>query len=366
MTIQSLARLLIAATVVCTGVDLHAQGVSVDVSAGRLVYDPGAASVGSNNVMGTVRVDSVRQVWVYGSAAVPLGSSDTFWGSAGAGGRLEAPGPNVRRASVGADVGAHGFSFRDAVANQIGTGGTLEALPFIRLNAGLGFAEGRAGVRGYSSSFAGTRENRAVFETGARVGYGSIVSVVGDAYWVGAAEGTYPFVGATIVYNGAPVQLWGQTGKWLADSLSEPTWAGGLDVTVGGRSSVWATVRQDAPDPLYWNTTRRTWSVGVTRRLGRRPAAVIPARGALAGGVLVALRAADAPAGEVSIAGDFNNWQAAPMRREGNDWVIELEVPPGVYHYTFRSAAGEWFVPASTAGRRDDGFGGSVAVLVVN
>jgi len=38
---------------------------------------------------------------------------------------------------------------------------------------------------------------------------------------------------------------------------------------------------------------------------------------------------------------------------------------PGVYHYTFRSATGEWFVPVSTAGRRDDGMGGFVAVLVV-
>jgi hypothetical protein len=36
-----------------------------------------------------------------------------------------------------------------------------------------------------------------------------------------------------------------------------------------------------------------------------------------------------------------------------------------VYHYAFRSADGEWFVPASMAGRRDDGMGGHVAMLVV-
>ena len=54
------------------------------------------------------------------------------------------------------------------------------------------------------------------------------------------------------------------------------------------------------------------------------------------------------------------------MRREGGEWIVRLPLMPGVYHYTFRSASGEWFVPPSTAGRRDDGMGGYVAVLVVS
>jgi hypothetical protein len=37
-----------------------------------------------------------------------------------------------------------------------------------------------------------------------------------------------------------------------------------------------------------------------------------------------------------------------------------------VYHYAFRSHTGQWFVPASVAGRRDDGFGGHIAILVVS
>ena len=68
----------------------------------------------------------------------------------------------------------------------------------------------------------------------------------------------------------------------------------------------------------------------------------------------------------ILIAGDFNNWRPASMQREGADWIIRLSLTPGVYHYTFRSATGDWFVPASTAGRRDDGMGGYVAVLVVS
>ena len=46
------------------------------------------------------------------------------------------------------------------------------------------------------------------------------------------------------------------------------------------------------------------------------------------------------------------------MQREGGEWVVRLPLSPGVYHYAFRAANGEWFVPPSTPGRRDDGMGG--------
>jgi len=272
----------------------------------------------------------------------------------------------LRRVSVGADVGAHGYSFRDRVVAQVGTGGTLEAIPFVRVSEGAGFIEGRAGWRGHTLSFAGVRENRGVFETGARGGYGTTLSVEGDARWVHAREGTYPFVGATVAYDVSPVQLWGHAGKWMAIDLDERVWGLGSGVSLGARTTVWASVRQDAPDPLYWNSTRRSWSVGLTQRLGRVPAPLVPVASSPAGAVAIRLSATDAPSGTVSIAGDFNNWQPAPMQREGGEWIVRLPLTPGVYHYTFRSATGEWFVPPSAAGRRDDGLGGYVAVLVVN
>ena len=101
----------------------------------------------------------------------------------------------------------------------------------------------------------------------------------------------------------------------------------------------------------------------MTQRLGRVASPIRPLRPEPAGGVLVTLRASDAPSGQISIAGDFNNWQPTPMQREGDSWVVRLPVGPGVYHYAFRSATGTWFVPSSTPGRRDDGMGGHVAVL---
>jgi hypothetical protein len=343
-----------------------AQGWSAEVSAGRFVYDPVSTNVGTNNLMGSLRYDTRRETWVYGAAALPTGDGGTFWGAAGSGGRLTLPASQAGPVRIGADVGAHGFDFRDRLAAQRGTGATLEAMPFARVSAGGGFVEALGGWRGHTLSFAGVRESRGVFETGARGGYAGTVRIEGDLRWVHASEGRYPFAGATVAYDASPVQVWGQLGKWLATDLSERVWALGSGVSLGARTTVWASIRQDAPDPLYWNSSQRTWSVGVTQRLGRIPAPLVPVSASTSGTVIVRLAAADAPEGAVSIAGDFNNWQPAPMQREGREWIVRLPLEPGVYHYTFRSGNGDWFVPPSTAGRREDGFGGYVAVLVVS
>jgi hypothetical protein len=316
--------------------------------------------------MGTLRYDTRRDTWVYGTMAVPAGDGGTFWGAAGAGGRVAVPLSPGSSTSVGADLGVHGFSFRDRVVEQSGTGGALDAMPFARLTMGEGFVEGRGGWRGQTLSFAGIRDNRGIFETGARGGYGTTLRVEGDARWVHASEGTYPFVGGTVIYQASRVDVWGHAGKWMAADLTDRVWAVGSAVSLGARTSVWGSVRQEAPDPLYWNAPRRAWTVGLTQRLGRLPAPLVPVSSTAAGTVAVRLSAGDAPDGAVFIAGDFNSWQAVPMQREGGDWVARLPLAPGVYHYTFRSANGDWFVPASAPGRRDDGMGGWVAVLVVS
>lgn len=352
-----------AAFALATPSQAGAQALSVDVSAGRLVYDPVATNLGTNNLTGSVRYDTARQAWVYGGVSAPLTDTATFWGGGGTGGRFAAR-PNTRVA-LGADVAGHGYSFRDAVVGQTGTGGLAEAIPFVRFSEGFGFVEARGGWRGHTLTLGGVRESRGVGETGARAGYGARLRLEGDARWVHATEGTFPSVGLSLAYDGSPVQLWGHTSKWLHADLDQAGWGAGLAVTLAARSSVWASARQEAPDPLYWNTTRRTWSVGMTHRLGRIASPIRPMPASQSGVVVVTLRASDAPPGQISIAGDFNNWQPVAMQREGNHWTIRLPLARGVYHYAFRSATGTWFVPSTTPGRRDDGFGGHVALLLV-
>jgi hypothetical protein len=223
----------------------------------------------------------------------------------------------------------------------------------------------RGGWRGHSLSYLTGAQNRGLFETGVRAAYGSLFSVEGDGRWILAEEGTYPQISSGLAYNGSRLRIWTRVSKWLADDLRDVGWGAGTTFAVGDRTHLFASVRQESPDPLYWNPARRSWSIGITQFLGRRTPSIAVATMATAGRVQVRIPVADAPASDVFIAGSFNGWQPLPMHREGDSWVVELTLPSGVYDYAFRSADGKWFVPASTAGRRSDGMGGYVARLVV-
>jgi hypothetical protein len=54
------------------------------------------------------------------------------------------------------------------------------------------------------------------------------------------------------------------------------------------------------------------------------------------------------------------------MQRRGDAWVYSVTLEPGTYNYAFVDAQGEWFVPEKHPGRKSDGMGGVVAVLVVS
>lgn len=345
--------------------DARGQGLSVDVSAGRAVYDAVSATVATTSVMGTVRYDADSGLWVYGTMAGPLRNDDPTWGAFGVGGRFLPSNSTQRRATAGIELGAHGYVFRDALVDRSGNGGTIEAVPFVNLATGSGSIEVRGGWRGHSLSYAGGVERRSAVEAGARATYGAGLRFQGDTRWVRTSEGTYPYVGG-MLYGGTSVEAWVVVGKWLSADLDAVVWGGGTSVPLGRRATLWVSAQRETPDPLVWNAARWTWSVGITHRLGRSTPVVPTAPRSDGGATVIRLPASEAMGQQVSIAGDFNNWQPAPMQREGGDWVIRLTLAAGVYHYAFRSDGGEWFVPSSVAGRRDDGMGGQVAVLVVS
>jgi AMP-activated protein kinase-like protein len=352
---------------------VSAQSIALDLSAGQIVYQPLPSDVATNNAAATLRYDSPRGVWLYGTGAVPFGGTDSRWGGVGIGDRFVHSASSSGRVNIGVDLGAHGFVFHDALLDESGHGGFAEAMPFVQLPAGLATFEAGAGWRGQTLSYAGTVDTRHVFESRAHAAYGPAEvgphewTVQGDARWVRASEGLYPFLGGGLRYRRTPVQAWMQTGKWISGTLDDVAWGAGIDVTLTDRLALWSSVRQEASDPLYWNLPRRSWSVGITRQFNRTALTQpFAATRADAGGVLIRLNAADVDGASVSVAGDFNGWSPMPMQLEGREWLARLQLAPGVYHYAFRSERGEWFVPPSIAGRRDDGMGGYVAVLVVS
>jgi hypothetical protein len=344
--------------------EARGQSWSVDVSTGRINYPAATEDLGTAHLMGAVQYELAPWAGLYGATAFPLRAGDPFWTNGGGSGRWQPAPLRWRRAVAGVDVGADGFVFRDRLLPASGSGGSLEALPFVRLPAGRHHVEARAGWRGQTLSYLDSRSRRGVFETGARLIADSAWPVEIDTRLVHADDTSYPFIGGA-VSGGGRVQIRLEAGKWLSDVVSDTTWGLRVTAPVGPRSRLWAGVRQDAPVPLYWNAARRSWSVGVTQRMGaaRRPGLAEPAR---AGTVVIRVPVSDAPGGALSIAGDFTRWQPTPMRREGDAWVLRVPLAAGVYSYAFRSASGQWFVPTSIGTRRSDGFGGYVAILVVS
>lgn len=326
--------------------------------------------VGGTSLMLGIQRDA--PTWLYLSAGIPLDSSSTPWGAVGAGARLlAAPLASGSGApSFGMDVGAHGFGYRDEGLDGTGLGGTVEALPFASIRRGaLGF-ELHAGGRGYGTTIGDTSLTRGVLDAGAAISYlpDNRLAIRADAKAIRSAEGSFPFAGAGVAYQTGAVSVWGSIGRYLHSELPDPDWSLGLSLLTIGDIRLEVAAQQDATDPLYWNPVRRFWSVGLSRALGSpsRPVAlvapIVPRRAG--GGVVLELPAAEVD-GVPAVGGDFNGWTAVPMRRVGDRWRAELDIPPGVYHYAFRAPDGHWFVPESVPNRVDDGFGGSNAVLVV-
>jgi hypothetical protein len=104
--------------------------------------------------------------------------------------------------------------------------------------------------------------------------------------------------------------------------------------------------------------------------------------GALAAGLLVTVLGRDtestrpielrlsAPASQVMVVGDFNDWDpaATPLRpgNEGGTWTVELRLPPGRYRYTFLVDGRRWVPDPVEPRAADDDFGAPTSVLTVS
>jgi hypothetical protein len=176
-------------------------------------------------------------------------------------------------------------------------------------------------------------------------------------------RGTY--AGATAVLGIGSTMAWASAGKWTHVGPTDLSWSAGAALSLTNGLRLDANVRENGFDPLYAQATGRTMALGASVRLGSRSRFAPPVPAEYAHGrAVIRLRAKDVR-GTPSIAGDFSGWKRVPMVASGQDWAVSLPLEPGVYHYAFVTEDGEWFVPENTPGRRDDGMGGWVAVLVV-
>ena len=349
-----------------------------EVQAGRLHYDAAPDAVTTSLAAGI----SWSNPWsmVAGSVGAPFTSEEPVWLALQGSHRIASRGS----VAFGIDVGGDAFVFHLSTPDPdllpglfdpettavTGWGAAAEAMPFVGWRGGSVELEARAGVVSLLSDGTHIQEQtRTAFVADAFAQTSVWRSLVlrGEGRWVSASEGDFPYAGVTVVWDG-PFALWGSVGQWFDPVAESLSWNAGVAVPMGKRVALLLNGEHEEIDPVHATPARTTWGAGVRVLLGTLPAVREPLPDAYVDGIATISLDADATdAGAVSIAGDFNDWSPAPMTRDedADAWTFRVPVAPGVYHYAFVDADGNWFVPEGTPGRRSDGMGGYVAVLVV-
>ena len=365
---------------VVTATPLAAQW-SVEAQAGRIRSALHPSSEGFESIALGVRYDQMNSLFRV-SAGIPTGGDQPLWGSiAGAHRFALRPGMFV----AGVDVAANAFVLHDRVQRtqeiedvfrqrrvvpapaQSGYAGAFQAMPVIGVETSKIQAHVRAGVSRYASEFADVRFDRTVTAADAQLTLlpSSSVAIMPVVRHFIADEGDHTYGGVTAVAGKSGLTVWGSTGQWLTLDQQEITWAAGASLRLQERLTLSGSARRDVFDPLYNTPGQTAWQVGVAVKLGNVAPLSAPVPAVFdAGKATIRLPAAHTAA-PPRVAGDFTNWKPQPMQRSGDAWVYAVSLQPGVYNYAFVDESGNWFVPEKYPGRKQDGMGGVVAVLVV-
>lgn len=70
----------------------------------------------------------------------------------------------------------------------------------------------------------------------------------------------------------------------------------------------------------------------------------------------------------VCLSGDFNGWSSEShcLERKGDEWSIQLVLPPGSYRYVFVINKRDWVCDPEALIKEDDGFGRKNSVLLID
>lgn len=365
----------------------HAQRWSAEAHVGRLDFLAGAAAVPpATSVSLGLRRDSPTG-WLRLAGGLPLGEEDPLWAAAELAQR-----PGIARGAwfFGIDVAAQGFlqRYSTTVVEEVGlpiggipelgglrtheetvhgSGIAGEVVPVAALRRGAVGIEAGAGLSWYHSSLGESELSRLARLAHLRLALAPVspFALTGELRGVGVDGANYAYAGVQATYRRGPAAVWASAGRWFhADSAGTP-WAAGASLLIGSRMELTAYARHDPFDPVQQSAPRRSWGIGTRLLLAAPPAPPRPVPAAYRGGRATIALPTAAVKGAPRIAGDFNGWTPVPMTREGDHWTYTVALAPGVYEYAFVGADGEWFVPESVPGRRDDGMGGYVAILVV-
>ncbi|MFW6089060.1 MAG: glycogen-binding domain-containing protein [Gemmatimonadota bacterium] len=309
----------------------------------------------------------------------PAASTDLLWGQAEV-----ATSPYVGPASrlgfgFQPDLLAQGYAYREPVAEVTGSGGLFLAEPYlayggrgIRARLGGGLHASATRVAEDAGPLPGPRGGAAVVRRTAGVGAADVRIAKGRMSLTARGEvlvidGTsLPHGELTAVVGHPRGAVWAGVDHWESDAKRGTGWYLGGSLDIAEALAFQALVGRSSGEPMFGTSPSETWSIGLRYRFADRPGATSPAPlpEFESDGVLLRVPA-NTGEGRLSVAGSFNDWAPLPMRRSGEDWVIRLELEPGYYELAFVDETGRWFVPEGMSGRRPDGMGGWIMVLVV-
>lgn len=357
---------------------------AIELQGGRLQGTPGAEPASSGALSLHLRHDH-RNGGLRLGGGLPAEANEPYWGSAAAWYRL------LRSAgswSAGVDLVAHGAllrgrdgGFRRVPGLPFGrpqleevpatTASTIggQVMPLVALERGGWRVQVRAGLAQVSMRQQDAGVDRSIPQADLQV-----TRLIGDRFAVSPvvrrlrepAQTWADYAGVTGVAAFSSLTLIASAGHWMGVGDIATPWAVSATLWPQGRVHLVAAARRDSYDPLTRQADLTSWHLGVGMKLGRLPrAAAAPIAAVDADGRAVIRLPLRAGGEGPRIAGDFTRWAPVPMRRDGDAWIYTATLEAGVYQYAFVAADGTWFVPPATPGRRDDGMGGHVAVLIV-
>jgi len=363
----------------------HAQEWHLDVQGGRIRSALDPAGEGTATVAGGISYQDPLTAFRI-TTGYPVEPESPYWGAIGAYRRAV-----IRKSAfvAGLDLMGNAYLFQNRTTSSRDLGGLFgpftsddekrsghalagQAMPLVGFETGPFQMHARAGVSYYTASIADQSRDRTV-----KLGDIDLVFQPHPLFALTPVirrfqprnEDASTFAGLSAAIAVGRSTLWANGGQWLdVDTVAsaKTTWAAGASFNLTDRATINASARHDGFDPLYLNPSQTSWSAGVSLRIGgsaRKPVAPVPS--AYDKGVATIRLHISQSSSAPSVAGDFNGWTPARMEREGKYWIYKAPLSTGVYNFSFVTAEGTWFVPDDYPGRKDDGMGGHVAVLVI-
>jgi hypothetical protein len=269
---------------------------------------------------------------------------------------------------VGVSASASGFAFHDPLLESSGVGSIVALDTHGTLDLGRAELRLRLGARhgAHMGDDGGSQRLLGRAGTAATARFGAMEARAELDHWL-AEEAGYTQVAARASFAQPRIQAWAGIAHWADASLPGTGWDVGVRVPVTDRVAITGRGGVPAQDILFWIPRQQTWSVAVQLRTGAPTLAAalpVPAVHDAGRGVTFTLPARGLE-GQPAVAGSFSGWRPVPMERARDGWRLHLSLEPGVHEYAFVTEDGTWFVPERTPGRKPDGFGGFVAVLIV-